>query len=163
LRKKYNNDMEIYDIKTLITDDNQGGLYDLIAPTFHLIETGVTPFKFNVTQDHEMRMDNICKSLYNNVDYVDMVMDLNDIDNPLNIMSGDVIFYVPPAVYDLYKVDVTVTATNKTLLNQNKSNVKDPNRVSYVENNYQIAPTFLDTPQSPISYSNGKITISPIK
>jgi hypothetical protein len=159
--------MKLHSISNLVVDDNQqsidksGPLYDLTTQTFRWV-TGLNISSHTITRDEEMRMDLVSYNLFSTTDYLDILMDFNDIDNPLNIMQDDVIFYVSPETFDMYKVYPQTMATNKILLNQNKANIKDNARVNYIENNYQLAPTFLDTPKSPISYSNGKITISPI-
>jgi len=153
--------MILHSIHSLIPDANQNGLYDLTTQTFRNV-AGLYPSVHTVTKDEEMRMDLVCKNLLNTTDYLDLLMDLNDIDNPLNVMQGDLVYYIPTSTFDIYKVYPQAISNVKILISQNKANIKDNTRVNYIENNYQLAPTFLDTPKSPISYSNGKITIAPI-
>jgi len=154
--------MEIYDISILKRDPNQNDLYDLIEQTFTL--NTIPLFKFIVGREEEMRPDLISYKLYKSVNYVDFILNLNEIDNPLNIKEGDVILYTTADKFESYKVSPnTIADKRKTLLSPNKSSRKDPNRQQYIEDNYQLPPTFLETPASPISTSGNKITISPIK
>lgn len=154
--------MNIYDISILKRDPNQSDLYDLTEPTF--TQPILTPFQMIVTKEQEMRIDLISYELYKSVDYVDFLLNLNDIDNPINIKQGDVILYTSIDKFELCKIAPnTNDVKQKTLLSPNKSSKKDPNRQQYIEDNYQLPPTFLETPASPISTSGNKITISPIK
>lgn len=154
--------MELYDITTLVRDDNQDGLYNLFEQTFSLKE--LPNFQYTVLPEQEMRIDLVCLSIYRNLDHVDMLLDLNSIDNPLNIKAGDIIYYVSSDRLNEFKVTIGATKENRrSLLSPNKSNVKDPNRTKYIEDNYQLPPTFLDTPQSPITIEKNNIRISPIR
>lgn len=155
--------MELFDIKSLVRDENQDGLYDLFAETFVLKETNTTVNQYVVQREQEMRVDLITNDIYKNINYVDFILDINDIDNPLNIMSGDTIYYVDSEFIDNYRVTSKEIATRNTLLNANKSTKKDNNRQEYIENNYQLPPTFLDSPQSPISRVGQYTVISPLK
>ena len=152
--------MDLYDITTLQRDINQNNLYDLIESTF--VMNYYPPLSMIVLPEQEMRVDLISFSLYGTTDYVDLIMDLNGIDNPLNIMSGDIINYIDLSQLDSYRQSTnTTTSQRNILLNSSKSQV-DNNRQQYIENNYQLPPTFLQTPGSPIVISQGTITIKPI-
>ena len=153
--------MELFDIKTLVIDDAQGGLYDLFAETFYLRELATIPHL--VTKEQEMRIDLISDDIYMTTEYCDFLLNINDIDNPLNVMSGDILYYVDVAFIDTYRVTTKEAATRNILLSPNKTTKKDSNRQDYIENNYQLPPTFLDTPQSPISRSGTNTIISPLK
>lgn len=153
--------MNLYDISSVKIDLDQNGLYDLTEPTFSLKD--LPRYPFTVMKEHEMRIDLISKEIYKSIDYSDMILNLNDIDNPLNIKSGDIIYYVDLGEIEGYKLDNNASKENrKNLLSQNKSNVKDNNRQKYIEDNYQLPPTILSLPQSPITSNGNKITITPI-
>ena len=154
--------MEIYDISILKRDPNQDNLYNLTESTF--ADQQSTLSELIVTREQEMRPDLISYFLYRSVDYVDFLFNINGIDNPLNIKQGDVILYDSIDRIGLYRISPNTSDDRKrTLLSPNKSSVKDPNRIKYVEDEYQLPPTFLETPTSPISTSGNQITISPIK
>jgi hypothetical protein len=154
--------MELYNISILKKDKNQDGLYDMIEPTFILKE--LPQLQMIVSNEQEMRIDLISFEIYKSVDYADLILDLNDIDNPLNIKSGDYIRYIPLEQLDYYRISPNTTKEKRSLLlSPNKSNKKDPNRQEYIENNYQLPPTFLETPSSPVTTDKNTIKISPIR
>lgn len=155
--------MEFYDIESLMrVDTEEGKLYDLFAQTFSLKR--LPKYEYIVKKEEEMRIDLVSYSIYKNVDYCDMILDLNDIDNPLNIMGGDILYYVPLNELDDFKVKVTqAMEKRKQLLSLDKANLKDPNREKFIEDNYQLPPTVLEVPMSPILIGKNNITITPIK
>lgn len=159
--------MDLFDISILKTDDNQ--LNDINQPMYNLIEPTFTTkdlvkFTTIVTKEQEMRIDLISYALYQSVNYSDLLLNINDIDNPLNIKEGDTLLYPPLEHLQYYRITPNTTTTNRRiLLSPNKSNKKDANRQQYIENNYQLPPTFLDNPSNPVSTGTGKITISPIR
>jgi hypothetical protein len=152
--------MNLFDITSLQRDTKQSNLYDLTEPTFVLKELGI--YSMTVLPEQTMRPDLISYSIYQSVNYVDLILDLNSIDNPLNIKSGDIIYYISLDQLDYYRQNPNiVTQQRNILLNANKSTKIDNNRQIYTDNNYQLSPTFLQNPGSPISISGGNITISP--
>ena len=56
-----------------------------------------------------MRPDSISYKLYKSVNYVDFILNLNEIDNrSLNIKEGDVILYTTRDKFESYKVSNTI-------------------------------------------------------
>jgi hypothetical protein len=154
--------MEFYDITSLLKVDTEDGqLYDLFAQTFSLKR--LPNYEYIVKREEEMRIDLISFSIYKTTDYSDILLNLNDIDNPLNIKAGDILYYVPYGEIDDFKVKVAETIEKrKQLLSMDKSNLKDPNREKFLEDNYQLPPTVLEVPRSPILIGKNNITITPI-
>lgn len=174
--------MKIYDLNKLVKDPkqlvgkyvNQGftdtistsgtsigdSLYNFFDPTFKM-NIGINLQQHTVAPEEEMRIDLVCKSVYNNsVDEVDFLLDLNDIDNPLNIMAGDLIYYAVVTAIPEYRI--TVIDNNDVrakLLNANKSTRKDSSRKKYVDSNYALPPTFTETPTPPVKIENNQIII----
>ncbi len=157
--------MKLYDISSLRIDTKYQGdiyIYDLVEPTFVLRE--LPKYEYKVKKEEEMRIDLVSFSIYNTVDYADFILNLNDIDNPLNIKEGDTLYYLPIGELDTFKISPkSDTENRKALLSPNKSNLKDSNRQKFIEDNYQLPPSFTETTQSPITVGNGRITISPIE
>jgi hypothetical protein len=85
--------MVVYDIDRLIRDIRQDNLYDLFEPTYRT-RTGFAMESFLVSREQEMRIDLVCNEIYGSVDEVDVIMSINQIDNPLNIKEGDTIMFV---------------------------------------------------------------------
>ena len=151
--------MDFYDIDNLKRDVAQYNLYNMFDSTFQYL-TNVTLFKYQVPKTQEMRIDSVCNSIYNTTDYSDFLLDLNNIDLPLNIMLNDIILYVSPDQINFFHLDEsTAKVLRNTYLNSSKISTQDPNRASYIENNYSLPPTFLDVPASSVQIVDGKIIL----
>jgi len=152
--------MKLYDIDKLIRDVNQDGLYNLFEPTFTL--TGGYPLNVVVAEKDEfMRIDLICSRIYNSINDCDFLLSLNDIDNPLNIMEGDEIYYTSNAIIPQYRAEVEDISETKTprFLNTNKSSKKDSNRKKYIEEDYALPPTYNKNPQPAVKIEGNQIII----
>ena len=151
--------MEFYDIENVRRDANQDNLYDLFAPTFkgtNLYELS----KYVVATEQEMRADLICESIFGDINYVDLICNLNEVDNPLNFMEGDEIIFAPASQVYLYRLNAPeVTESKNQLLNVNKSTKVDQNRKQYIEQNYNLPPNLLDVPTDPVRIQNNQIVI----
>ena len=174
--------MKLYNLNKLVKDPNQlvgryvnqgfnditstsgisigDSLYNFFDPTFKM-NIGINLQEHTVAPEEEMRIDLVCKAVYNNsVDEVDFLLDLNDIDNPLNIMAGDLIYYAVVTAISEYRISVIDNNDIRSkLLNPNKSTRKDSNRQQYIDDNYSLPPTFTETPTSPVKIENNQIII----
>ena len=151
--------MKIYSLNKLIRDPNQGNLYSFFDPTFKIIN-GYQLYEHIVTPEQEMRIDLISQALYKDVDHCDFLLNFNDIDNPLNIMQGDTLLYADISTIPEFHLTITDnTNARATLLNANKSTRIDNNRKKYIEQNYSLPPTFLETPQKAVRIENDQIVI----
>lgn len=136
--------MEIYDISTLNKDSF--GNYDLTQNTFELkLDGSVNYGQYIVQEGEEMRMDLICKNIYNDTRYVDILCSVNNIDNPLNVKGGSVLIYPINNIDSMRFSEHEKTSDDiKILANSNKSSRKDDNRKSYNNNNLSLPPTILE-------------------
>lgn len=151
--------MKIYDLDKLIRDINQDNLYNFFDPTFTLLG-GVSLSSHVVSLEQEMRMDLVSQELYSSSDFVDFLLHINDIDNPLNIKQGDIIVYPPITTEPDYRVKNTDNNNVRArLLNVNKSTKKDENRKKYIEDNFSLPPTFLKEPEKAVKIVDGQIVI----
>ena len=151
--------MKIYDLDISKRDENQNKLYDLIEPTFKS-NIKIPLSTYIVPPEEEMRIDLICNSIYNNPDYCDFILNLNDIDNPLNILSGDTILFVDVSAISSYRINTGGDKDNrKQLLNTNKISKKDSNRKKYIDENYSLPPTYSQTLNNPVQIESGQISI----
>lgn len=151
--------MDFYNIDNLKKDIAQNNLYNLFDSTFKYF-TGATLYQYPVKEYQEMRIDLVCDDIYNSVDYCDFLLDLNNIDNPLNIMNNDILLYVSPDQIKYFRMDETTAKTlRNTYLNANKITQPDPNRASYIQNNYALPPTFLQVPASSVKIVDGQIIL----
>lgn len=151
--------MKIYDINTLVRDEKQDSLYNLFTPTF---ENRIDiPFKKYVTEEGEfMRIDSVCKKIYNSLDELDVLMSINDIDNPLNIMVGDELLFPPISAVQDFRLKAPVTEENvRQLTNPNKSSKKDTSRQKYIEQNFSLPPTVQREPTQQVKIEGNRLII----
>jgi hypothetical protein len=91
--------MKIRSIDTLIQNgnlDKEGNIpyFDLTQVTWTRLDGDDSIFLMHFVDKYdEMRLDSISYKIYGNTDYIDYLMFLNDLVNPLNIKEGDLIFY----------------------------------------------------------------------
>lgn len=135
--------MKIYDIDSLKKDEF--GNYDLSQITFKLVLSGEIRYSYyEVQKGEEMRMDLVCNSIYGNTNYIDILCNVNNIDNPLNIKEGSVIIFPINDIDILRNSSSNTNDINKVLSNTNKSSRIDVNRQKYFENNLSLPPTILE-------------------
>jgi hypothetical protein len=160
------NNMKIYDLdnvrrvkQKLDKELGQQYFFDLTQSTF-LSRTDVSLNYWVVQPDEEMRIDILCYKIYGTTEFIDILLNINKIDNPLNIKSGDFIRY--PGRNDIILFRVEEEAQKQTvqkLLNRNKATRKDDSRNKYIEQNYSLPPTILPTPTNAVNISGPDIII----
>ena len=126
--------MKIYDIDTLEKDDS--GNYNLTQLTYQSDFNIVNYQQYEVQKGEEMRIDLVCQSIYGSLDYIDIILNANKIDNTLNIKEGTIIIYPTGNVDGLRYSDIKKQNAAEVLTNTNKQQRKDNNRKKYVENQY---------------------------
>lgn len=155
------------EIKTFnsIRREKRTELYNLFDP--NLIWSSQKLAEYEVRQEEFMRPDLLMQSLYegSSVDDLDIILYINDIDNPLSIRPGMKIYYPPSKEtldiyrYELQSYDLKETDVKKQLVVPNKSTRKDPARKDYLENGYSLPPTVLDKPKEPVRIEGDNILI----
>lgn len=149
--------MNIYDIDKL--KKNPDGSYDLTQLTFNS-RSDVEFFSYTVQSGEEMRMDLVCQSIYGDVEFIDVIMHINNIDNPLNIKEGTTIKYPPSNKLQLFRIEEEKKDdVQKKLANPNKSTRKDNNRKKYIEQGYSLPPVVLEKPVDPVRVTDDGISI----
>ena len=152
--------MEINDISRLTRDINQNNLYDLFIKTYQ--ENPAVPFgSYTVKDEETMRIDLICQKIYSTTEHIDFLLNYNSIDNPLNIMEGDVLICPVSDAITSYRLDEVGKSTTPIEINSaEKSSYVDENRKKFVSQNYNITPTSVTEPQDPVKFIEDKIVIS---
>ncbi len=141
-------------------------LFDMYSPNLVYIRSeSLTPYL--VQKGEEMRIDLVIMSIYDDARYledVDVLLFLNNIDNPLNINAGDIIYYPPPdqlsshrAIFD--NLSRSGKSVRERLATPNKTQKKDPNRKKFLDNGFALPPVVLDEAKSPVRLEDGKIVI----
>ena len=162
-----------YDIKSLsdsiLTIGKYTGEkeYSLFTPSF--IWGANNPFSTYIVESYEEgRIDLIMQSIYGtDIDYfsdLDVILYLNEIDNPLNILAGTEIIYVEPDLLDRYRYaelggGVIDADIKKQLSVPNKTTRIDKNRQNFVDNNYSLPPVVSSNNKPPVSVTSNKIIV----
>lgn len=163
--------MNIKSIYEYTKFDSSIDLYDLSTPSF-LFRNDLRLEEYTVKGENEMRIDLILQDMYklepNEVglylENIDVILYINNIDNPLNIKKGLILLY--PSIedmekfrYELSQLEEEKLSIKEKLVVPNKSTKKDPNRERFKANNYSLPPVVLDKPKPPVRISNGKFSI----
>lgn len=149
--------MKLHDLEVLKKDAD--GFYDFFENTFDYTKQN-TYQRFTVTKENEMRIDLISNQLYGTTDYIDVILNINNIDNPLNIKEGTVLIY-PRDNVTVYRInppdpaDDVISNLDSGILD--KSTRIDPNRESYIRNGSSLPPTILDRKTNQIDISGSRI------
>jgi hypothetical protein len=155
--------MNIKYLRSILKFSNKLNRYRLEDPAY-IFDPNIDIKQYIVQKGEEMRLDLIMESIYGDIsyyEYVDVILYINGIDNPLNINSGQIIYYPSTEVFDdlLLKPDIDVNRNDVALAFSNSSKVSksDPNRDKYVNNNFSLPPVVNKTPTQPIRVENGFI------
>lgn len=166
--------MDIYSLYKQVRFDPDQNIYNLFQPTF-IYNANVPLEEYEVTRDDEMRIDLIFLNMYqydvSMLQYylqdIDVVLFINNIDNPLNIKTGTILKYPNPEDFDRFRYndddlenlssDVTKQLATPNL--PNKATKVDPNRQAYLENDYSLPPVVLDVPREPVRIQDGRFSI----
>ncbi len=126
-------------------------------------------YEYTVQKYEEMRIDSVMLSIY--PDYnavlsdVDVILYINGIDNPLNIVEGMTIKYPIFDMLDTFRVFMIDSKAGKNIrntlavANPNKSTRKDGARQKFVENNFLLPPVVLGATRDPVRTGEGTILI----
>ena len=101
---------------------------------------------YYVEDTDEMRIDLICNNIYGTTEFVDIILNFNEISNPLNIKSGDILKYPARDNIELLRYRKESKDLTKSLLNRNKSPRKDDSRKKYIGDDFSLPPTVLPSP-----------------
>lgn len=124
--------------------------------------------KYIVQSGEEMRIDLVMLSIYDENMYslkdTDVILFLNNIDNPLNINVGDEIYYPDIEALKSYRyyIDTASRAgedVRKQLATPNKTAKPDPARKKFIDNGYSLPPVVLDEAKPPVRLEGDKIVI----
>lgn len=151
--------MQIYDIDRLVKLELEE-FYDVSKLTFNYRIGDVQYEEYKIQKGEEMRIDLVCESIYGSTDYIDIILNVNKISNPLNIKEGSVIIYPLPEFLEDFRLQEVDKATVQTqLANPNKATKVDPSRKKYVEENYSLPPTVLNRPTEQVKIQGDDIKV----
>lgn len=160
-------------IKSIDNSKITNGIWNIEATSFYLPNGKMPDMKEYVVQKGEaMRLDLIIQSIYEDANYFedsDVLLYLNNIDNPLNIREGMTIYYPEsPDDFDAYRYteqpfDKTAKSVKEALSVPNKTTRKDENRKKFLESDYSLPPTVLRESRPPVIITNNTIEIGGLK
>jgi len=110
-----------------------------------------------------MRLDLVCTDIFGSIANLQLLMFINNIDNPFGIRENDIIFYVDGN--DLSKantLDPKILQDNRdNLINAFKASVSDPARSVYLQNRGtdQLPPNILPSDAPKILIDNQKVVV----
>lgn len=141
--------------------------YDIIEP--HIaFRNDIQLYEYEVQKFEEMRLDSVMLNMYNgDVDVLkdmDVIIYINGIDNPLNIVEGMILLHPEQSSLQSFRLEPTLPKNNDTnvtfaLAKPNKTTRKDNNRKSFVDNGYSLPPTVLEESKPAVTLNNGKIVV----
>lgn len=163
--------MDFKSINEYVKFDTDLDLYDLSTPSF-IFRDDLTLNEYVVKSDNEMRIDLIFQDMYklepNEVgvylESIDIILHINNIDNPLNIKSGLTLLYpllddLSKFRYELSQLEEEKLSIREKLVVPNKSTRKDKDREKFKSSNYSLPPVVLETPRPPVRISNGRFSV----
>ena len=140
--------------------------WDIFAPSFVNIKDINTLRVYEVQKGEEMRIDLVMSSIYDEYSLADLdvILYINDIDNPLNIREGMLLSF--PEHEDLVSFryydsggDVVSKSIKSQLGVLNKTMRKDENRKKFLDSNYSLPPTVMKESKPAVTVSNGTIFV----
>ena len=164
--------MDIFSLYKTVKFSSADNTYNLFEPTILFLNDGLN--EYTVTGTDEMRIDLVIQNMYNlepNSTYnilenIDVILRLNNIDNPLSVKSGMILKFPPIGKFEDFRYSESLEETSNNVTKQlgvrnNISKVTrvDPNRQNYIENDYSLSPVVLDTPREPVRIIDGKFSI----
>lgn len=128
---------------------------------------------YTVQKGEDMRIDLVMLSIYNDDPYsfehIDVILHINDIDNPLNIRENQEILYLDINILDGFRYYQTESDSSKysnevqkSLAVPNKSTRKDDKRKKFIEGNYSLPPTVLRESKPPVRIDSNNIIVGGI-
>lgn len=157
------------DIETLnfYKYDRNKSIYNLFTPQLGYKKDDQLA-TYTVQRGEEMRIDLVGLSMYNNnesiLDKLDIIMFINSIDNPVNIVEGlELLYPLDIGSLDGYRITVTDKIESNIVTSQlgvpNKTTRVDSNRKKFIENGYALPPTVLKEAKPSVSLNGNKIII----
>jgi len=169
------------DIKSLHTQirrltSSTDSLFDLFTSTIQQHITGANLQEYVVQEIDEMRIDLLFQNMYDlsasdvvyYLEHIDVILTINNIDNPLNIKKGMVIKYPGLGEIDFFRIEVPTDLSKKRvdilgrLGKPNKQTKADPARQKYLKDEISLPPTVNSTPKTPVTIKNGQFNIGGI-
>lgn len=161
-------------IKSIDETKWMGGKWTIEERSFYLRDGVIPEMEVYVVQRGEdMRIDLVMQSIYEEETggYMncDIILYINNIDNPLNIREGMNIYYPSYSSFDSFRyyespTNGRMTQTVKEQLSvPNKTTRKDDKRKKFIDSDYSLPPTVMKESRPSIVIEPGVIQIGGLK
>lgn len=144
-----------------------------IKMDFSVVESEEYFMKYRVLPWQEMRIDLVMSSIYGDdsfaMEAMDVILTINQIDNPLNIKAGTIIYFPKSldSIDDFRYQDSEFIGERENGLEllgkANKNTRIDKKRKAFIENGYALPPTVNRTPVDPVRIESGSFVAGGIK
>ena len=157
-------------IKSIDDVNYENGKWDLSVPGIRGIN-GSEVSSYVVQKDEDMRIDLVMKSIYDesgyNLSNIDIILYINDIDNPLNIREGMILYYPEIENLDNYRFyQEEVVVNNKSVKEKlgvlNKTTRVDEKRKKFIEADYSLPPVVKQQSKPSVTFDSENIKIGGI-
>jgi len=156
-------------IKSIDGVNYENGKWDLSVPGIRGIN-GSEVSSYVVQKDEDMRIDLVMKSIYDegyDLSDIDIILYINDIDNPLNIREGMVLYYPDIESLDDYRFyQEEVVVNNKSVKEKlgvlNKTTRVDEKRKKFIDADYSLPPVVKQKSSPSVTFDSDNIKIGGI-
>jgi len=125
--------MNKFTLQKLKRDKKQDNLYNIFAQTYIDLKQNVLYYETYVNEDEDMRLDLVSKRIFGNHNYIEELMQINNILNIFNIKSGDKILYTNISNLNLMKqLENEINKSYNLNKKQNKNTRIDPEKDGFV-------------------------------
>ena len=139
--------------------------WDLNVPSFKMIQPSLA--SYIVQRGEDMRIDLVMKSIYDdiyNFKDIDILLYINNIDNPLNIREGMILYYPDSSEFEGYRFYEEVSAAAKKSIKQslgvlNKTTRVDEKRKKFLDSDYSLPPVVLQESRPSVTMDDNKIKV----
>jgi len=146
--------VNIFDIDIL---QKKGDLYNLDQRTFRREGLRAPESTYIVERSQEMRIDLVCNAIYGNTDNIGFLLYYNNIDNPLNIKTGDKIKWISADLISIFRIQTEPDTQQDFIKTLNRGTKVDTSRRDFVSR--PTNPTINNTPTEQVIDRNGIIII----
>ena len=139
--------------------------WDLNVPSFKMIQPSLA--SYIVQRGEDMRIDLVMKSIYDDIyNYkdIDILLYINNIDNPLNIREGMILYYPELSAFEGYRFYEEVSTAVKKSVKQrlgvlNKTTRVDEKRKKFLDSDYSLPPVVLQESRPSVTMDDNKIKV----
>jgi phage pi2 protein 07 len=153
------------DIKSIEKTEYQNGKWLLDTPGIMKNEYSLQTYV--VQKQEDMRIDLVMQSIYEDISDlsdVDVLLYINNIDNPLNIREGMILYYPKEEDFDNYRFNEESMVVDKKSIKQqlgvlNKTTRIDEKRKKFLDADYSLPPVVKSESKPSVTIDSGSIKI----